>query len=508
MVEQLAEATASTGVGVPNEVLIGGTWRRGGGEERTIINPATGLGIATINAASLADVDEAVRAGAAAAAAPAWRNLLPHERARYLHEIADKIEAETTALATLQTLNTGKTIGETTALVRSAAGTFRYFAAVVETAEEEITPARGNFLTMSVYEPIGVIAAVTPWNSPIASDAQKIAPALAAGNAVVLKPADWTPLVSLALARLISETSLPAGLVSVVTGAGSVVGDALVRHALVGKVTFTGGTSSGRTIGAVAAEKIIPVSLELGGKSPTIVFDDADIDLAVEGIVFGMFSSSGQSCIAGSRLFVDRSRYDEVIGRIVERVAKLRVGNGLDPNTEIGPLVHTRHRDSVADYVDLARQEGGTVLIGGKIPEGPEYDGGAYYLPTVIDGLPNTARACREEIFGPVLVAMPFDGEDDVVAQSNDNEFGLACGIWTRDYQRALRVGRRIQSGTIWINTYKKFSISTPFGGMKDSGLGREKGINGLRAYMQQKSIYLGLDAAPPAGWFGAIPKP
>jgi betaine-aldehyde dehydrogenase len=504
MFDQLDEQVHSDGSSIEmrTEMFSGGQWRTGRGAVTSVINPATGDVLAAVNAATVADVDDAVQAAAVAAADPRWRSLLPHERARYLHEIAARIEAGTDRLATIQTLNTGKTLAETSALVRSAAGTFRYFAAVAETMQGELTPPRGPYLSLSTYEPIGVIGAITPWNSPIASDAQKIAPALAAGNAVVVKPADWTPLVSLALAELISETSLPRGLVSVVTGPGSVVGDALVKHPLIGKVTFTGGTATGRAIGAIAAQRIIPTSLELGGKSPTIVFDDADIDLAVEGIVFGMFSSSGQSCIAGSRLFIDRTRYDEVLARVVERVAKLSVGNGLAPGTDVGPLVHPRHRDQVAAYVDLARSEGGSVLIGGGPPAGPGYATGSYYLPTVIDGLANKARTCREEIFGPVLVAMPFDGEDDVVRQANDNDYGLACGLWTRDYQRALRVGRRIESGTIWINTYKKFSISTPFGGMKESGLGREKGIDGLRASMRQKSFYLGLDSAPPHRWY------
>lgn len=294
--------------------------------------------------------------------------------------------------------------------------------------EDALTPPRGPYLTMSVHEPIGVVGAITPWNSPIASDAQKIAPALAGGNGVVLKPAEWTPLVSLALGRLIMESGLPAGLVSVLPGPGRVTGEAIVRHPGVGKVSFTGGTDTGRRIGAVAAEKIMPVSLELGGKSPTIVFPDADLEQAVAGLLFGIFSSSGQSCVAGSRVFIHADVYDRVLDELVRRTEKLRVGPGADPETQVAPLVTRAHRDRVAAMVDRARDEGARVLCGGRVPEGGVYDGGAYYLPTILDGLPNSAATCQEEIFGPVLVALPFRDEDDLVAQANDTVYGLACG--------------------------------------------------------------------------------
>ncbi|MFJ2931621.1 aldehyde dehydrogenase [Streptomyces sp. NPDC087219] len=486
---------------LPTDILIAGQWRRGAGEPLDTVDPATGRVLATVHSASAAEVGEAAEAAARAVADPAWRDLLAHERARLLHRIAELTEEAAPALAAVQTADTGKTLTETRALALSAAGTFRYLAAALETAEDTVTPSRGPYVTMSVHEPIGVVGAINPWNSPVASDAQKIAPALAAGNAVLLKPAAWTPLVSLALGRLITraldEFGLPTALLSVLPGSGRIVGDALVRHPLVARIGFTGGTETGRSIAAIAGEKLVPASLELGGKSPTIVRADADIEQALAGVLFGIFSSSGQSCIAGSRLFVAREIYDTFVGELVERVRKLRVGPGTDPSTQVGPLVHHRHRDAVAAYVDLARSEGARVLCGGSAPAGERYQDGAYYLPTVLDGLANTSRTCREEIFGPVLVALPYDDEDDLVRQANDSVYGLACGIWTRDLRAAWRIARRIEAGTVWINTYKQFSAATPFSGWKDSGLGTEKGRDAIRAYQRQKSLYWGTSDAP-----------
>ncbi|MGH3220599.1 MAG: aldehyde dehydrogenase [Streptosporangiaceae bacterium] len=481
----------------PDELLVGGQWRRGRGEALHPLDPATGQVLTEIHAASAGDVDDAVTCGAAAAADPAWRGLLPHERARVLYRAGELIDRDRDRLAALQTANTGKTLAETRALVASAAGTFRYAAAALETLDEDLTQPRGAYLTMSVHDPIGVVGAITPWNSPIASDAQKVAPALAAGNAVLLKPAEWTPLVALALGRLACEAGLPPGLLSVLPGRGTVVGDAIVRHPGTGKISFTGGTATGRAIGAAAAQKIMPVTLELGGKSPTIVFADADREHALAGVLFGIFSSTGQSCIAGSRLFVQRSIYEPFVTALVRRTGQLTVGPGWDPRTRVAPLVHPAHRDRVAGYVDLARSEGARVLCGGSPPDGREYAAGAYYLPTILAGLPGNARACQEEIFGPVLVVLPFDGEDELIRQANDTIYGLACGIWTGDYKRAWRVARAIQAGTVWVNTYKQFSAATPFSGRKESGLGVEKGRHGIRSYMRQKSIYWGLNPGP-----------
>lgn len=480
-----------------DEIPVAGEWRRGGGPVLTCVNPATGEVLTELAAASPRDVDDAAHAGEAAAAEPSWRDMLPHERAKPLHRLGELIERDTEELARLQTRNTGKTLAETRALVRSAAGTFRFYAAALETTETALTPQRGPYLTMSVYEPVGVVGAITPWNSPVASDAQKVAPALAAGNAVLLKPAEATPLVSLALARLAGESGIPPALLSVLPGAGSVVGDAIVRHPAVGAVSFTGGTATGRAVGHAAADKIMPLTCELGGKSPTIVFTDADLDQAISGVLFGLFSSTGQSCIAGSRIFVHERLHEQFVHRLVRATRRLRVGPGTDPDTQVGPLATYARRDHVAALVDRARAEGARVLCGGREPDDPSLSQGAYYLPTLLDRLSNDSKTCQEEIFGPVGVVLPFADEDDLVAQANDTAYGLACGLWTADYRRAWRVARRIDAGTVWINTYKQFSISTPFSGMKESGIGTEKGRDGILRYSRQKSLYWGLSESP-----------
>ena len=478
-------------------ILIGGEWRAGSGPVVPSMNPADRSVVAEIATASRADVDEAVAAGAKAADDPAWRNLLPHQRADILLRISAGIAARAEELAQLQLRDNGKPIHETRALVASAAGTFKYYAAACETLEGEITPPRGPYLTMSVHEPIGVVAAITPWNSPIASEAQKLAPALAAGNAVVLKPAEATPMLALELGKICEQAGVPKGIVSVLPGTGAEVGSALVAHKDVGFVSFTGGTATGRVIAHVAADKLMPTSLELGGKSPNIVFADAQMDHAINGVLFGIFSSQGQSCIAGSRLFVEERIHNQFVERLVERTKALRLGPPLDPATQMGPQITAEHRDKIASYVALGRREGGRVLCGGQPPTGPGVDRGFFFQPTILAGLDNRARVCQEEIFGPVLCVLPFRDEDELVAQANDTVYGLACGLWTESYRRALRVARRIQAGTVWINTYKFFSISTPFGGVKESGLGREKGRLGIQRYMRQKSLYWGLNDAP-----------
>ncbi len=476
-------------------IFVGGTWQRGRGASIESRFAAEDTVNTVISGAATEDVKEATTR--AQAVQPAWGALKPHERAKVLYRISEGIAADIERIAWVQSRDTSKTVTETRALAASAAGTFRYFAAVAETSDDVLTVPRGDYTTASVHEPLGLVAAITPWNSPIASDAQKLAPALAAGNAVLLKPASWSPLVSLELARIAEEAGLLQGLLSVLPGSGREVGNALVAHPDIAKVSFTGGTATGRALAHAAAEKLMPVSLELGGKSPTIVFEDCDVDLAIAGVLFGIFSSSGQSCIAGSRLFVQRSIYDAFVERLVTATRRLVLGHPFEADTQVSSLVHPDHRDSVERYVALAREEGGEVLCGGARPGDPALNAGAYYMPTIIAGLDNAARTCREEIFGPVLVVMPFEDEDDVIAQGNDNDYGLACGIWSTDHRRCQRVARAIRAGTVWVNTYKQFSISTPFGGDGDSGMGREKGRAGLRAYQRQKSIYEDMSGTP-----------
>jgi len=478
-----------------DRIFIGGMWRRGGGAPINSVFAAEGTSNMTVTGASVPDVDEAVER--AQAAQPAWGAMKPHDRASILYQISTGLRANADRISWVQSRDTSKSLAETRALALSAAATFRYFAAVAETSDALLTVPRGDYTTTSTHEPLGLVAAITPWNSPIASDAQKAAPALAAGNAVLLKPSSWSPLVGLELARIAAEAGLPAGLLSVLPGSGREVGNHLVEHPDIAKVSFTGGTATGRRLAHSAADKLMPVSLELGGKSPSIVFADCDVDLAIAGILFGIFSSSGQSCIAGSRLFVQRSIYDTFVPRLIEATRALRVGHPFDPATQVSSLVHADHRDSVQRYVALARDEGGDILCGGKVPDDPALAGGAYYMPTIIAGLDNAARVCREEIFGPVLVVLPFDDEPDVIEQANDNAYGLACGVWSRDHPRCWRIARAIRAGTVWINTYKQFSISTPFGGDGASGIGREKGRAGLRAYQRQKSVYEDLSGQP-----------
>ncbi len=473
--------------------FIDGEAVQGSGPVFASINPATGETNYYVSAAGPDDIERAVASAHKAASDSKWRNMRPHERARILHEIANGIVKKAEHFAKIQMRENGKVFAECRTQAASAAATFRYYAGVCETLGSSITPPRGNYLSMTIHEPVGVVAAITPWNSPLTMEAQKIAPALAAGNAVIVKPSEVTPTAAVDVARIAIEAGLPAGVLNVVTGYGRDTGVPLIKHPKVRMVSFTGGTETGRAIGRLAAERLIPVALELGGKSPNIVFADADLDATVDGIIGGIFEGSGQSCVAGSRLFIQRSVYEDVVARLRAKVRQIKVGLPDQPGSTMGPLASFAHRDKVESLVASARTEGGEILEGGKHPDDEALAKGAFYLPTLIAGLPNSATACREEIFGPVLCILPFEDEDDLVEQANATAYGLACGIWTADYRRAWRLARRIEAGTVWINTYKQLSISTPFGGFKDSGLGREKGIEGLRLYQLAKSIYFDL---------------
>lgn len=470
-------------------LLIGGKAVVGDGPLLDVTNPANGRLIGRVATASEAQVDSTIAEAAAALRTTAWAQRPPHVRARLLLEAAATIERQADHLAELQMLENGKTRAESRAQALSAAGIFRYYAAVCECSEDAVPPARGEYFNMTVHEPVGVVAALTPWNSPLTMGAQKIAPALAAGNAVVLKAAETTSFVSLALGQCVVEAGLPDGLLSVLAG-GVETAVALVENPRIGLISFTGGTSTGQSIARGAADRLVPMILELGGKSPHIVFADADLEAAASAVATGIFGGTGQSCVAGSRLFVERAVADDFRDLLIAKTRALRVGAPSDPASQLGPLASFAHRDRVERFVAQGVEAGGQILLGGGRPEGDAFAEGAYYLPTIIGGIDNRAALAQEEIFGPVLCFMTFEDEQGLIADANDSVYGLAAGIWTADYRRAWRVARALEAGTVWINTYKQLSISAPFGGYKLSGIGREKGLQGLRAYQQAKSLY------------------
>src|SRR6202162_5555678 len=462
----------------PIPFLSGGEWVQDTSSHITHVNPATGEVNYQVCAGTETDIDLAVNSAHQAARQPAWRNMLPYQRAQILNRIADLMIERSDLLARCQMLENGKVWKECKNQVINGAATFRYCAAAIETLGSEITPPRGNYLSMTVYEPWGVVAAITPWNSPITLSCNKIAAALAAGNGFVLKPASYTPTCGIELGRIALDAGVPPGILNVIPGAGSKIGDALVSHPLVRMVSFTGGTDVGRRISELAGKKLITTVLELGGKSPHIVFADANLKAAADAVTVAIFEGTGQSCTAGSRLFVQREVRDEFIEMVLERARALRVGKPDAPGSQLGPLASFAQRDFVESIVEGSRRDGAEILIGGARPSDPDLAKGAFYMPTIATGITNRSPIAQQEIFGPVLCAFPFDDEEDLIQQANDTSYGLASGIWTADYKRAWRVARALEAGIVWINTYKQFSTSAPFGGFKNSGVGREKGLD------------------------------
>ena len=468
--------------------FIAGQWTTGTGKPFTTINPATGEEIATIGGASEADINTAVTGAIKALNSADWCDLKPHARAKILYQIGELIDEDADNLSQIQTSDNGKTIRESRNQIASAADCFRYYAGICETLEDTVTPSRGDYLSIAVSEPIGVVGLITPWNSPALLEANKLAPALAAGNCVILKPSEVTSLIALEYARISEKAGLPRGVLSVITGASD-IGRLIVENPAIGMISFTGGPIAGKRIAASAGALLKPVVLELGGKSPNIVFADADFKDAVSGVASGIFSGSGQSCVAGSRVLIQRSIFESFVTALVEHAKSLVMGPPEAPATELGPLANFQHRDLVHSLVVQAREQGAELLCGGEIPQTAEFASGAYYPATVISNVSNQSSICQEEVFGPVVTVLPFDDEEDLLDQANDSAYGLASGIWTNNIKRARRIARKLQAGTVWINTYKQQSISTPFGGYKESGLGREKGTQGIRIYMQTKAI-------------------
>ena len=487
---------AST-VSLPNHVdvalpelklLIGNRWVAAeSGRTFATINPSTGEAICQVAEADAVDVDAAVHAAREAFEHGPWRTMNASARGRLLYRLADLIEANAEGLAQLEALDNGKPVSVARAVdVAKAVACYRYFAGWADKVHGKTIPIDGDFLCYTRHEPIGVVGQIIPWNFPMLMMAWKLAPALATGNTVVLKPAEQTPLSALRIGELILEAGFPAGVVNILPGFGPTAGAALASHMDVDKVAFTGSTEVGHLImEAAARSNLKPVTLELGGKSPNIVFEDADLDEAVEGAHMGLFANQGQSCCAGSRVFVERSIYDAFVEKSIVRARSRVVGDPFDPRTELGPLVDQSQFDKVMGYIESGRSDGATLACGGDRIG----DRGYFLRPTVFADVRDEMKIAREEIFGPVMSILPFHGVDEAVNRANGTPFGLAAAVWTRDIKKALAVSNGVRAGTVWINCYNVLDTRAPFGGFKQSGIGRELGEYGLQQYTQVKSV-------------------
>ena len=476
-------------------MLIDGKWvEAASGKTFETYNPATGAVLAHIAEGDAEDVERAVAAARRAFDDGPWPRLNPRDRERILLRVADLIEAHASELAQLETLDNGKAIAESTNVdIPQAANTFRYYAGWVNKLHGDTNAAPSGFFNFTLREPVGVCGQIIPWNFPLLMAAWKLGPALACGNTVVLKPAEQTPLSALRLGELLLEAGVPAGAVNIVPGFGPTAGGALVRHPQVEKIAFTGSTEVGKEIHRLSADTLKRVSLELGGKSPNIVFSDADPVAAVRGALTGVFFNQGEVCCAGTRLFVERAMHDEFADAVATAAAGMKQGPGLDPATQVGPLVSAEQFERVTGYLDIGKREGATALTGGEANHDPALAGGWFVKPTVFTGVTNDMRIAREEIFGPVVSVIPFTDEHDAVLQGNDTLYGLAAGVWTRDVGKAHRVARAIRAGTVWVNCYNVFDVTSPFGGYKQSGYGRELGRSSLETYTQTKSVWVQL---------------
>lgn len=470
------------------------------GDTFPVSDPVTNQPYLRAAAGRAADVDRAVSAARRAFDEGPWPGMLPRERARVLHRIAEIAETRNERLAELETFDTGLPISQALGQAKRAAENFRFFADLVVAQADDTYKMPGKQINYVNRKPKGVAGLITPWNTPFMLESWKLAPALASGCAVVLKPAEFTPLSAGLWPEIFREAGVPDGVFNIVHGFGEQAGDALVRHEDVQLISFTGESATGKRIFANAAPTLKALSMELGGKSPAIVFADADLDAAIDSTVFGVFSLNGERCTAGSRILVERGIYDEFVRRYVERAEKVRVGDPRDPATEVGALVHPEHHEKVTGYIELGKTEA-TLAAGGGRPDGLE--SGNYVQPTVFVDVPPTARIFQEEVFGPVVAITPFDGDDEAVRLANDVEYGLAAYVWTSDLERAHNVGQRIEAGMVWLNSHNVRDLRTPFGGIKASGLGQEGGYRSLDFYSDQQAVHVSL-APVHAPKFGA----
>jgi aldehyde dehydrogenase (NAD+) len=459
-------------------------------------NPFSGEPWARIARGRAADVDAAVTAAHLAFTSGPWAEMTATQRGAMLRTLGDTIAAHAAELAEIEVRDNGKLWAEMFGQTSYVPQWFHYFGGLADKVEGAVLPLdKVGYFAYTRKAPVGVTAIITPWNSPLLLLAWKLAPALASGCTVVIKPSEFTSASTLELARLFDEAGLPPGVVNVVTGFGPEVGMPLVEHPLVAKISFTGSDTTGRLINEQAARHLKRVSLELGGKSPNIVFPDADLDAAVNGVVSGIFAATGQTCIAGSRLLVHESVHDEVVRRVVELAGTARMGDPREESTQVGPITTRPQLAKVMEYIAVAEQEGATTALGGARGTRPECENGWFVEPTIFTGVTSSMRIAQEEVFGPVLAVIPFTTEDEAVDIANDSRFGLGAGVWTSDIARAFRMSERIQSGTVWVNTYRAVSFMAPFGGVKDSGIGRENGAPAIEDYLETKTVWLNIGA-------------